>query len=65
MTTIVNTPAPVQQSDDAAGMFIGLAVLAVFLFVFFVYGLPAIRHIGSPQINIPGKIDINVSHQTK
>lgn len=65
MTTIVNTPAPVEQSNGGMGMIIGLIVLAVVLFIFFVYGLPAIRQIGSPQINIPSKIDVNINQQTK
>ncbi len=64
MTTIVNTPAPTENSGGGMGMIIGLLVLAAIVFIFFVYGLPAIRQIGSPQINIPNKIDVNVK-QTK
>lgn len=66
MTTIVNTPAaPVEQSDSSMGMIFGFTVLAAVVVIFFVYGLPAIRSIGSPQINIPSKIDVNVNQPNK
>ncbi len=63
MTTIVNTPAPSNDSGGGMGMIVGLIVLAAVLFIFFVYGLPAIRQMqpATPQINIPGKIDVNVN----
>lgn len=61
MTTIINTPAPANESDGGMGMIVGFLILAVVLFIFFVYGLPAIRRIGSPQINIPSKIDVNIN----
>lgn len=64
MTTIVNTPAQSDNANGGMGMIIGLIALLVFAYLFIVYGLPAIRQIGSPQINIPNKIDINVK-QTK
>ena len=66
-TTIIN-PAPSNNSSDNNGMgfLIGAIVLIVVVFLFFVYVLPAIQNIklGTPQINVPGKIDVNV-HQTK
>ena len=62
MTTIVNTPStPAEKSDGGMGYIVGFIVLAIVLFIFFVYGLPAIRQIGSPQINIPSKIDVNIN----
>lgn len=64
MATIVNNPAPSNDSNGMAGMIFGLVALVVVVYLFFVYGLPAIRQVGSPQINIPGKIDVNVT-QTK
>lgn len=63
MTTIVNTPAPSNNSGGGVGVIIGLIVLAVVLFIFFVYGLPAIRQMGNPQINIPSKIDVNINQE--
>lgn len=64
MTTIVNTPAQSDNSGGGMGMIIGLIVLLVVAYLFIMYGLPVIRQIGSPQINVPNKIDINVK-QTK
>ena len=63
MTTIVNTPAPSNDSGGGMGMIVGLIVLAAIVFLFFVYGLPAIRQmqVGTPQINIPSKIDVNIN----
>ena len=61
MTTIVNTP-PSNDTGSGMGMLIGLVVVIVLGFLFFVYGLPAIRNmrVGTPQINVPSQIDVNV-----
>lgn len=66
MTTIVNTPPADKEPGGSLGMIIGLVILAVVVYLFFVYGLPAIQNmqLGTPQINIPNKIDVNVN-QTK
>ncbi len=63
MTTIVNNPPPSNDSGGGMGMIIGVIVLLVLGYLFFVYGIPAIRQIqlGSPQINIPNKIDVNIN----
>lgn len=60
MTTVVNNPPPSNDSNGGMGMIIGLIVLIVVAYLVFVYGLPAIKQMSSPQINIPSKIDINV-----
>ena len=62
MTTIVNTPAPSSDANGGMGMIIGLIVLIVVAYLFIVFGLPAIRgmQVGTPQINIPSKIDVNI-----
>lgn len=65
MTTIVNNPAPVAETSSGIGMILGLIFLAAAVLLFFLYGLPAIRRLGSPQINIPNKIDVNISQQNK
>jgi len=60
MTTIVNTPA--SNESGGMGMIIGLVIVVVLGFLFFVYGLPMIRNtqVGTPQINVPSQIDVNV-----
>ncbi len=66
MTTIVNNPSPSNESGGNMGMIVGLVLLLVIGYLFFVYGLPAFQKMqfGAPQINVPGKIDVNVN-QTK
>jgi hypothetical protein len=66
MTTIVNNPPPSDNSGGPIVMIIVLVVLIVLGYLGFVYGLPALKQIqlGTPQINIPSKIDVNVQ-QTK
>jgi len=67
MTTIVNNPPPSDNSGGPMGMIIVVVVLLVIGYLGFVYGLPAIQNmkIGTPQINIPSKIDVNINQQTK
>ena len=66
MTTIVNNPAPSNNSGGPMGMIIAVIVLLVLVYFGFVYGLPALSHmqLGTPQINVPSQIDVNVK-QTK
>ena len=66
MATIVNNPPQSNGSSGITGVVIALIVLFVLVYLGLVYGLPAIQNmkLGTPQINIPGKIDVNV-HQTK
>jgi hypothetical protein len=66
MTTIVNNPPPSNNSGGPIGMIIVIIIVFVLAYFGFVYGLPAIRQmqLGSPQINVPSKIDVNVK-QTK
>jgi len=66
MTTIVNTP-PSSSDNGNGGMIIGIFVLIILGLLFFYFGLPAIRNMGTPQINVPapvinlpGEIDVNV-----
>lgn len=63
MTTIINTPQPKEDSSGGMGTIIGLVVLVLFVFLFFVYGLPAIRQIklGGTQINVPEEINVTVN----
>ena len=64
MATIVNNP----PSDNSGGPIMIIVVLIVLLvlgYLGFVYGLPALRQaqLGTPQINVPSKIDVNVYPQ--
>ena len=63
MTTSVNSPQPSNNSGGPMGIIIALIVLLVLVYLGFVYGLPALRQMksGSPQINVPNKIDVNVN----
>lgn len=63
MTTVINTPPVAKESGGGLGMIIGLIVLIVVAYLFFMFGLPAINRmqLGSPQINIPSKIDVNIN----
>jgi hypothetical protein len=61
MTTIINTPTPTVKSDGGLGMIIGVILIAAVAVLFFVYGLPAIKRLSSPQINIPSKIEVQIN----
>lgn len=63
MTTIVNNPPASDNSGGPMGMIIGIIVLVVLAFLGFYYGLPALRRmqVGTPQINVPSEIDVNVN----
>ena len=62
MATIVNNP-PSDNSGGPLTAIIVLVVLVVLGYLGYVYGLPAIRQmqVGTPQINVPSKIDVNVN----
>jgi hypothetical protein len=64
MATIINNPPANDNSGGPMGMIIGVIVLIVLVYLGYVYGLPAVRQMGTPQINVPSKIDVNVN-QTK
>jgi hypothetical protein len=65
MTTIVNNPPSSNDSNGTMGMFIGVITLMIAGYLFFIYGLPAIKNMqyGNPQINIPNKIDVNLQQK--
>ena len=65
MTTIVNTPPAAKESGGGMGMIVGLVLLVVLAYLFFIYGLPAIQNaqVATPQINIPSEIDVNINQK--
>jgi hypothetical protein len=64
MATIINNP---DRSDNAGGVgvLVGLLAIIILAVLFFVYGLPALRHSSAPQnsatVNVPDKVDVNVN----
>lgn len=60
MTTVVNNPPSSNDSNGGMGMIVAVIALIVIAYLFVVYGFPAIRNMGSPQINVPSKIDVNI-----
>ncbi len=61
MVTVVNNPPPSDNSGGPMGTILVLAVVVVLGYLGVVYGLPAIRQMGTPQINVPDKIDVNIN----
>ncbi len=62
MTTIVNNPPSSDNSGGLIGIIIAIVVLSVLGYLGFVYGLPALRQLGgTPQINVPNQIDVNIN----
>ena len=51
--------------NNGSGFLVGIILLVVVLYLLFYYGLPALRGAASttPQVNVPGKIDVNVNHK--
>jgi len=65
MATIINNPPSSDNSGGPLTMIIVLVVLAVLGYLGYVYGLPALRQtqVGTPQINVPSTIDVNVNQK--
>lgn len=67
MAVVVNNPS---ESDRSGGMgfFLGILLLVVVVFLFFMYGLPALNQVarnstgGGTQINVPDKINVDVQN---
>lgn len=62
MTTVVNQP---ESAGDSSTSLLNTILVLGFLFVLgyvvFAYGLPALQNAGSPQINVPKQVDVNVN----
>jgi hypothetical protein len=52
MATIINTPAP-QQDSGGMGLIIGGIILITFLGILVFYGIPALRNMGPVEVNVP------------
>lgn len=74
MSTVVNNPAPTQESGSSS-LLLGIILLVVFIALFFYFGLPFLRqstqtevnvptpevNVQQPDINIPDEFDVNVN----
>lgn len=63
MATVVNNPPANADSGGGSSFLIGIILLIVVAALIFFYGLPYLQNSGSqaPQVNVPGKIDVNVN----
>ena len=53
-----------RETDNTSSGLIALILVIALLFLFFYYGLPAIRSVSSgPTINVPKSIDVNVNNK--
>lgn len=50
-----------ESQNSGMSFIVGILLLIAVLFLFFYYLLPVVRGASSPQINVPGKIDVNVN----
>lgn len=61
MTTVVNNPAPVNESGDKSGngFLIGIVLIIIFLGVILYFAIPALKNMQPIQVNVPAP-QINV-----
>lgn len=64
-TNYISTPNPAPKNNT--GIIVGIIAFIIFSIIFIYFGIPAIRSLGTPQINIPvpvinlpGEVDVNV-----
>lgn len=66
MTTVVNNPAQSENSSGSKYVIMGI-VIVILALLFVYYGIPALRSMGTPQINVPAEIvvpdniDVNIN----
>lgn len=65
MTVINNVPAaPAQDSGgNGIGFLVGIIVLALIAYLFFVYGIPAVQRgasMSAPTVQVPSELNVNV-----
>lgn len=71
MATIVNTspaPATSDTGSNGIGFLVGAMLLVLLVMAVLFYGLPYLRTSmtsTTPQVNVPGKIDVNVNQPGK
>ena len=68
MATVINNPSPAQSTttdstSSGMGMILGIILLVIIIALIVIYGIPYLgRSVSSsaPQVNVPGKVDVNV-----
>ncbi len=63
MATVIHEHT--RDNGNSSGTIVGVILLIVLLALFFLYGLPLIRSYGTPQVNVPDKINVNVNTPQK
>lgn len=64
MDTVIERDHHHEAAGNGMGFLLGVILLLFVAILFFVYGLPYISNFTQqqgPQINVPGKIDVNVN----
>ena len=63
MATIVNNPPAASDSGNGMGFLMGIIVLIIAVVLIVYYGVPYVGSaMNGPQVNVPGKIDVNVQN---
>lgn len=66
MPEVIHEHITEDRASNNNGLIVGLIILAVILFLVFYYGIPALRGAASgPTVNVPDKVDVNVTGQTQ
>lgn len=64
MADVIHEHTTTERGGNGNGFLIGIILLVVILLLLFYYGLPALRGATSggaaPQVNVPGRVDVNV-----
>jgi hypothetical protein len=65
MPVVVNNPQPAESNNS--NFLIGIVLLVVLALLFVFYVLPRMGNtgLGGSQVNVPGKIDVNVQTPNK
>ncbi len=65
MATVINNPDTSTDRGGNGAMIVGIVLAVILLFMFFYYGLPALRgNNGGTNVNVPDRVDLNVNGNT-
>lgn len=62
MAIIVNKSNSPEADGSGVGFLFGIIIILVLGFLIFVFGMPFLRKVmtSSPEVNVPGKVDVNI-----